>query len=199
MMVIKRIFDIILSVGALVILFPFLILVSVLIYTKLGSPIFFTQDRVGKNGKIFKMIKFRSMLNSRDKNGELLTDEERLTVFGRVLRSTSIDELPELINVITGDMSLVGPRPLLVEYITRYSKEQFKRHDVVPGITGWAQVNGRNSITWGNKFELDVWYIENWSMVLDIKIALMSVGIVFKRVGINQDHKVTMEEFMGAN
>lgn len=199
MMVVKRMFDISISIAIIVILFPLLILVSILVYIKLGSPIFFTQDRVGKNGKIFKMIKFRSMLNSKDKNGVLLTDGERLTTFGRVLRSTSIDELPELINVIKGDMSLVGPRPLLVEYITRYSKEQFKRHDVVPGITGWAQVNGRNSITWESKFELDVWYVENWSMVLDIKIIVMTGGKVIKRVGINLDDKVTMGEFMGMN
>jgi lipopolysaccharide/colanic/teichoic acid biosynthesis glycosyltransferase len=199
MMVVKRMFDIIISILAIVMLFPVLILVSILVYTKLGAPIFFTQDRVGIDGTIFKMIKFRSMLNSKDNYGKLLTDGERLTPFGKVLRSTSIDELPELINVIKGDMSLVGPRPLLVEYITRYSKTQFKRHDVLPGITGWAQVNGRNLITWENKFELDVWYVENWSMALDIKIISMTVGKVLKRAGVNQDNKVTMEEFMGVN
>jgi lipopolysaccharide/colanic/teichoic acid biosynthesis glycosyltransferase len=199
MVIAKRMLDIILSIAAIVVLFPFLIIVSILVYTMLGSPIFFTQDRVGRNGKVFKMIKFRSMLNSRDKNGDLLTDGERLTPLGNILRSTSIDELPELINVIKGDMSLVGPRPLLVTYITRYSKSQFKRHDVLPGITGWAQINGRNLITWEKKFELDVWYVENWSMLLDIKILLMTVSKVVKRAGINQDGNVTMEEFTGMN
>ena len=147
MMVIKRMLDIILSIVTIVVLIPFLIILSIMVYTRLGSPIFFTQDRVGKNGKIFKMIKFRSMSNLKHKNGELLTDKKRLTPLGRILRSTSIGELPELINVIKGDMSLVGPRPLLVEYITRYSERQFKRHDMLPGLTGWAQINGRNLIT----------------------------------------------------
>ena len=197
--VVKRMLDIILSIVAIVILFPILIIVSIVVYIMLGSPIFFTQNRVGKNGKVFKMIKFRSMLNSKDKNDVLLEDNKRLTPLGRVLRSTSIDELPELINVLKGDMSLVGPRPLLVEYISRYTERQFKRHNVVPGITGWAQINGRNLITWEKKFELDVWYVENWSMLLDIKIVLMTVGKVFKRAGINQDDNVTMEEFTGMN
>lgn len=199
MKVVKRMLDIILSIAAIIILFPILIIISIVVYIMLGSPIFFTQNRVGRNGKIFKMIKFRSMLNSKNKNDELLEDNERLTPLGRVLRSTSIDELPELINVIKGDMSLVGPRPLLVEYIPRYSKKQFKRHDVFPGITGWAQINGRNLISWEKKFELDVWYVENWSMLLDIKIILMTVVKVFKRAGINQDDNVTMEEFTGMN
>lgn len=197
--VVKRLFDIILSIVAIVVLFPILIMVSVLVYTMLSSPIFFTQNRVGKNGKIFKMIKFRTMLNSKDKSGELLTDAERLTPLGRLLRSTSIDELPELINVIKGDMSLVGPRPLLVEYIEIYSKRQFKRHDVIPGLSGWAQINGRNAITWENKFDLDVWYVENWSILLDVKIVLLTIVKVFKRAGINQDDNVTMEKFTGMN
>lgn len=197
MMGIKRIIDCILSIAAIVILFPLLIIVSILVYSKLGSPIFFTQDRVGRYGKIFKMIKFRSMLNSTDKNGELLTDSTRLTSFGRFLRGTSIDELPELINVIKGDMSLIGPRPLLVEYITRYNERQFKRHDVPPGLSGWAQINGRNLISWEKKFELDVWYVENWSLLLDIKIMLMTFSKVLKKSGINHDDNVTMEEFMG--
>jgi lipopolysaccharide/colanic/teichoic acid biosynthesis glycosyltransferase len=197
MMVVKRMVDIILSIVALVVFFPLLIIVAILIRTRLGSPIFFTQDRVGKNGKIFKMIKFRSMLNSKDKNGDLLADGKRLTSLGSVLRSTSIDELPELINVIRGEMSLVGPRPLLVEYITRYSKRQYRRHEVLPGLTGWAQINGRNIISWEKKFELDVWYVENWSILLDIKIIIMTFGKVFKKSGINQDDNVTMEEFMG--
>lgn len=197
MMFVKRLFDIILSIVAILILFPLFIIVSILVYTRLGSPIFFTQDRVGKDGKIFKMMKFRSMVNSKDKNGELLTDGKRLTPLGRVLRSTSIDELPELINVIKGDMSLVGPRPLLVEYITRYSKRQFKRHDVLPGLSGWAQINGRNIISWEKKFELDVWYVENWSILLDVKIILMTISKVFKKSDINQNDDITMEEFMG--
>ena len=197
MMFVKRMIDFILSIIAIVVFFPLLIIVSILIYTRLGSPIFFTQDRVGKNGKIFKMIKFRSMLNSKDKNDELLTDGKRLTPLGRVLRNTSIDELPELMNVIKGDMSLVGPRPLLVEYITRYSKRQFRRHEVLPGLTGWAQINGRNIISWEKKFELDVWYVENWSILLDIKIIFLTFRKVFKKSGVNQDENVTMEEFMG--
>lgn len=152
----KRIIDIIGSLAGLIILSPVFLVVGVLVYSKLGSPIFFTQERVGKDGKIFKMIKFRTMLDSTNKFGELLDDEERLTPFGKKLRSTSLDELPELINVLKGDMSLVGPRPLLVEYIPLYSKHQFRRHEVNPGITGWAQVNGRNSIDWETKFDLDV-------------------------------------------
>jgi lipopolysaccharide/colanic/teichoic acid biosynthesis glycosyltransferase len=197
MMFVKRMIDFILSIVALVVFFPLLIIVSILVYIKLGSPIFFTQDRVGKNGNIFKMIKFRSMVNSKDKNGELLADGKRLTRFGRVLRNTSIDELPELMNIIKGDMSLVGPRPLLVEYITRYSKRQFRRHEVFPGLTGWAQINGRNIISWEKKFELDVWYVENWSILLDIKIIFLTFSKVFKKSGINQDDNITMEEFMG--
>jgi len=197
MMVVKRILDLSLSIVTLVLLFPVLILVSILVYTRLGSPIFFTQDRVGKNGKIFKMMKFRSMVNSKDKSGELLSDKKRMTHLGKILRSTSIDELPELINVIKGDMSLVGPRPLLVEYITRYSKRQFRRHEVLPGLTGWAQINGRNIISWEKKFELDVWYVENWSILLDIKIIFMTFSKVFKKSGINQDENITMEEFTG--
>lgn len=197
MRVVKRLIDVICSIAGVVVFFPLLLIVSILVYTRLGSPVFFTQDRVGKNGKIFKMIKFRSMRNSKDKNGDLLADGKRLTPLGRVLRSTSIDELPELINIVKGDMSLVGPRPLLVEYIERYSERQFKRHDVLPGLTGWAQINGRNIISWEKKFELDVWYVENWSILLDIKIMLMTVIKVFKKADINQDDNITMEEFMG--
>lgn len=198
-MLIKRMIDIILSTVAIVVLFPFLILVSILVYTRLGSPIFFIQDRVGMKGKIFKIIKFRSMLNSEDKNGKLLPEQDRLTHLGRVLRSTSIDELPELINVIKGDMSLVGPRPLLVKYIPLYSKRQNIRHNVRQGITGWAQINGRNAISWEKKFELDVWYVENQSLFLDLIIIFKTVGKVFKRSGINHDDNVTMESFNGYN
>ena len=165
----KRIIDIIGSLAGLIILSPVFLIVSILVYIKLGSPIFFTQERVGKNGKIFKMIKFRTMLDSTNKFGELLDDEERLTPFGKKLRSTSLDELPELINVLKGDMSLVGPRPLLVEYIPLYSKHQFRRHEVKPGITGWAQVNGRNSIDWETKFNLDVEYVYKNTFLNSIK------------------------------
>ena len=171
----KRVFDIIASLMGLILLSPVILITAILVRTKLGSPIFFTQDRVGKDNKIFKMIKFRTMSDERDEYGELLSDEYRLTSFGKFLRSTSIDELPELINVLKGDMSLVGPRPLLQEYIPLYSKEQIRRHDVLPGLTGWAQVNGRNSISWCDKFKLDVWYVDNQSFILDIKIILITI------------------------
>ena len=195
----KRIIDIACALIGLIILSPLLLIVSILIYTKLGSPIFFTQERVGKDGKIFKMIKFRTMLNSTNELGELLDDEERLTSFGKLLRSTSIDELPELINVLKGDMSLVGPRPLLVEYIPLYSKHQFRRHEVKPGITGWAQVNGRNSISWATKFDLDVEYVDKFNLIMDMKILLLTVLKVLQRDGINQEGNVTMEKFTGCN
>lgn len=195
----KRIIDIIGSLAGLIILSPVFLVVSVLIYSKLGSPIFFTQERVGKDGKIFKMIKFRTMLDSTNKFGELLDDEERLTPFGKKLRSTSLDELPELINVLKGDMSLVGPRPLLVEYIPLYSKHQFRRHEVNPGITGWAQVNGRNSIDWETKFDLDVEYVDKFNLIMDIKILFLTVLKVIKRDGINQEGNATMEKFTGTN
>lgn len=196
---IKRIIDIVLSLLGIIILSPVLVITAILVKTKLGSPIFFTQERVGKDGKIFKMIKFRTMLDAKDKWGEALPDEERLTPFGKFLRSTSIDELPELINVLKGDMSLVGPRPLLVEYLPLYSKEQFRRHELRPGITGWAQVNGRNSINWSERFKLDVDYVNSYSLVKDFKIIIMTVGKVIKRDGISQDGHVTMEKFNGNN
>ena len=195
----KRIIDIICSLTGIIILSPIFLIVSILVYTKLGSPIFFTQERVGKDGKIFKMIKFRTMLDSTNKFGELLNDEERLTPFGKKLRSTSLDELPELINVLKGEMSLVGPRPLLVEYIPLYSKHQFRRHEVNPGITGWAQVNGRNSIDWNTKFDLDVEYVDNFNLFMDIKILFLTVLKVIKKDGINQDGNSTMEKFTGSN
>lgn len=198
-MLFKRVFDLIFCLIALILILPFSLMLAIAIYFKLGSPIFFTQDRVGKNGKVFKMIKFRSMLNSKDKAGNLLSDEERLTAFGRALRSTSFDELPELINVIKGDMSLIGPRPLLVEYIPLYNEKQFKRHNVLPGITGWAQVNGRNSISWNEKFQLDVWYVENWSVWLDLKIFFKTIWKIVERDGISQQGKSTMERFNGLN
>ena len=195
----KRVFDIIASLMGLILLSPVILITAILVRTKLGSPIFFTQDRVGKDNKIFKMIKFRTMTDEKDKDGELLSDEYRLTSFGKFLRSTSIDELPELINVLKGDMSLVGPRPLLQEYIPLYSKEQIRRHDVLPGLTGWAQVNGRNSISWCDKFKLDVWYVDNQSFILDIKIILMTILKVVKRDGINQEGEVTSDYFNGYN
>lgn len=195
----KRIIDIVCSGLGLIILSPILVIVAILIRFNLGSPIFFTQDRVGKDGKIFKMIKFRTMLDATDKWGEPLPDEERLTPFGKLLRSTSLDEFPELINVLKGDMSLVGPRPLLVEYKEMYSTEQWRRHEVRPGITGWAQVNGRNAIGWSERFKLDVEYVDNQSLFMDIKILFMTALKVVKRDGISQEGHVTMEKFNGTN
>ncbi|MGL5352577.1 MAG: sugar transferase [Clostridium sp.] len=198
-MIIKRTLDIIISLIALILLLPILLIVGVLIYFKLGSPIFFIQERVGKDNKIFKMIKFRSMKNTTDKNGELLNDSERLTSFGKKIRSLSIDELPELFNILKGDMSLIGPRPLLVEYLKLYNEDQIKRHNMKPGLTGWAQINGRNSINWGEKFRLDLWYVKNWTLRLDVKIFFMTIKTVIKKDGINYDDSVTMEYFDGSN
>ena len=195
----KRIIDIILSAIGLILLSPILVIVSILIRLKLGSPIFFTQDRVGKGNKVFKIIKFRTMKDVRDINGNLLAESERRTSFGNKLRDLSIDEIPELINILKGDMSLVGPRPLLVDYLQYYNDEQIKRHNVLPGLTGWAQVNGRNSITWKEKFKLDLWYVNNYSLKLDIKIVFMTIYKVLKRDGINQGTEVTMERFNGMN
>ncbi|MDB2091689.1 sugar transferase [Clostridium paraputrificum] len=197
--IIKRIFDFTASLCGLILLSPILIVVALLIRLNLGSPIFFTQDRVGKHNKVFKMIKFRSMKDGVDKDGNLLPDEMRLTKFGRMLRSTSLDELPELINVLKGDMSLIGPRPLLVDYLPLYSEDQIRRHNVLPGLTGWAQINGRNNLSWNEKFNLDVWYVDNWSLILDIKIFFLTIYKVFKREGISQDGNVTMERFNGFN
>lgn len=197
--VVKRTIDIVCSGLGLIVLSPILLITAVLIRIKLGSPIFFTQDRLGKDGKVFKMIKFRTMLDAVDKWGEPLPDEERMTSFGQLLRSTSIDELPELINVFKGDMSLVGPRPLLVEYKELYSLEQFRRHEVRPGITGWAQVNGRNTLGWSERFKLDVEYVDNYNLFMDIKILFMTVLKVVKRDGISQEGHATMEKFNGNN
>ena len=196
---VKRAIDIVCSGLGLIVLSPILVIAAILIRKNLGSPVFFTQDRIGKDGKVFKMIKFRTMLDATDKYGNQLPDEERLTSFGKLLRSTSIDELPELVNVFLGDMSLVGPRPLLVEYKDLYSTEQWRRHEVRPGITGWAQVNGRNSISWSERFKLDVEYIDNYNLILDIKILFMTVLKVIKKDGISQDGHVTMEKFNGNN
>lgn len=195
----KRLFDFIVALSAFVMLLPIIIIVGIFIRTKLGSPILFTQDRPGLNGKVFKMMKFRTMLDGNDKHGNLLPDDERMTPFGAFLRSTSLDELPGLFNVLKGDMSLVGPRPLLVQYLPLYSNEQARRHNVRPGITGWAQVNGRNAISWDEKFKLDVWYVDNQSFWLDIKILLLTVKKVFVREGISADGHVTIEPFKGSN
>ena len=195
----KRLFDFLVALCAILTLLPVIFFVAVLIRFKLGSPILFTQDRPGLNGKTFKMMKFRSMLDGKDKQGNLLPDGERMTPFGAFLRSTSLDELPGLFNVLKGDMSLVGPRPLLVQYLPLYNAEQARRHNVRPGITGWAQVNGRNAISWEQKFKLDVWYVDNQSLLLDFKILLLTVKKVFVREGISADGHVTIEPFKGSN
>ncbi|MEQ8156322.1 MAG: sugar transferase [Clostridiaceae bacterium] len=199
-MVIKRLFDIVISLIALVILSPVLLVTAIMIRYKLqGGPVFFQQDRIGKNGKVFNIIKFRTMLDLRDEQGKLLPDEKRVTSFGQALRSLSIDELPQLLNVLKGNMSLVGPRPLLAEYRNLYSEKQFRRHEVLPGITGWAQVNGRNSITWSEKFDMDVWYVNNRSLILDIKIIMLTVLKVLRKMGVNQEGIATVEKFNGFN
>jgi lipopolysaccharide/colanic/teichoic acid biosynthesis glycosyltransferase len=195
----KRFLDITLSLMALIFMAPVIFVVAFLVYIKLGTPILFKQKRIGRGGRIFKMYKFRTMLDFRDSRGNLLSDEERLSTFGRVLRSTSLDELPELINVLKGDMSLVGPRPLLIDYLSLYSEEQMKRHDVLPGITGWAQINGRNEITWQQKFQYDLWYVKNRSFNLDIKIIFMTIRKVLKREGIYARGRETVERFNGFN
>lgn len=195
----KRTFDILLSFIALILLSPVIFITAFFIYKKLGSPVLFRQMRPGLNGKSFEMIKFRTMKDVVDKNGRSLPDSERLTPFGMKLRSTSLDELPGLWNVFKGDMSLVGPRPLLVEYLPLYSAEQARRHDVRPGVTGWAQINGRNAISWQDKFKLDVWYVEHQSLWLDIKILLLTIKKVFIKEGISATEHVTMPEFMGNN
>lgn len=194
----KRVFDIIISLLALIFLWPIMLITAVFIHFKLGSPVLFKQVRPGLYGKPFKMLKFRSMLDATDIGGNLLPDVERLTRFGRILRSTSLDELPGLFNVLIGDMSLIGPRPLLMEYLPLYSAEQARRHEVRPGITGWAQVNGRNAISWEDKFKLDVWYVDNRSIWLDLKILFLTVKKVFVREGISADGEATMSKFTGS-
>lgn len=193
----KRLLDFILSLIAIIILSPVYIIVALLVKIKLGSPVLFTQDRPGLNEKIFKMYKFRTMTSETDNEGHLLPDEVRLTSFGKLLRSTSLDELPELFNILKGDMSIVGPRPLLVKYLPRYNEEQKHRHDVRPGLTGLAQVNGRNTITWEDKFKYDVEYTKNVTFINDVKIILETVLKVLQREGISSDTSVTMEEFRG--
>ncbi len=195
----KRTLDIVLSVIFLIFFWWLYIVLYFLVKKNLGSPVFFSQDRPGKDEKIFKMYKFSSMLNSTDSKGKLLSDVERLTKFGKLLRATSLDEIPEIWNVLKGEMSFVGPRPLLVQYLERYNSEQKKRHNVRPGITGWAQVNGRNAISWEQKFKLDVEYVEKYSFLMDMKILFLTVKKVFVREGISQDGNVTMEEFKGGN
>jgi len=194
----KRIFDILVIILSFFILIPIVLLVSLMVKFKLGSPILFKQFRTGLNGKVFNMIKFRTMTCVYDENANLLPDSQRLTKFGKFLRSTSLDELPSLWNVLNGDMSLVGPRPLLVEYLPLYSERQSRRHEVKPGITGWAQVNGRNAIIWDEKFDLDVWYVDNRSVWLDIKILWLTVKKVIARDGISQKNHVTMDKFRGS-
>ena len=197
MFFIKRLFDVIVSVAGLILLSPLLALLAVLVRINLGAPVFFRQERPGLHEKIFRLYKFRSMKDAVDRNGNELPDAERLSRFGSLLRASSLDELPELFNVLKGEMSLVGPRPLLVKYLPLYNEEQHRRHDVLPGITGWAQVNGRNAISWEEKFRLDVWYVDHWSPLLDLKILFMTVKKVFIREGISAENQVTTEEFHG--
>jgi lipopolysaccharide/colanic/teichoic acid biosynthesis glycosyltransferase len=193
----KRLFDLVLTIPAMILLLPVVLIVALLVRIKLGSPVLFRQTRPGLNGQLFTVLKFRTMTDARDANGDLLPDETRLTPFGALLRRTSLDELPELINVLRGDMSLVGPRPLLVQYLPLYSPEQARRHAVRPGITGWAQINGRNAITWEEKFQYDVWYVDHASFRLDLSILLITVWKVLSRQGINSPGQATMPNFEG--
>lgn len=196
----KRVIDFCIAFVTLSILFfPLLIITVWLHFANKSAGAFFTQERPGKNGKIFKVIKFKTMTDERDAEGNLLSDADRLTPVGKFVRSTSIDELPQLINILKGDMALIGPRPLLVKYLPLYNKEQARRHEVRPGITGWAQVNGRNNISWAKKFELDVWYVDHCSFLLDMRIFLMTIRKVFIREGISSDTSATMEPFTGNN
>ena len=195
---VKRILDIVLTLIGLIVLSPFLIVLALVVRIRLGSPIIFRQLRPGYKGKPFWIYKFRTMTEAEDVHGNPLPDAERLTKLGTILRETSLDELPELFNVLRGEMSWVGPRPLLMQYLERYSPEQARRHDVLPGITGWAQINGRNVITWEDKFRLDVWYVDHWSVILDIKILVQTFVKVIKREGISQPGHATAEEFMGS-
>ncbi len=193
----KRFFDLVLTIPGFLLILPLLLILALLVRVFHGSPIFFSQVRPGENGRPFRMLKFRTMTNARDAAGTLLPDNERLTSFGRFLRSTSLDEFPALLNVLKGEMSLVGPRPLLMEYLPLYSPEQHRRHEVKPGMTGWAQVNGRNAISWEEKFRLDVWYVDNWSLWLDIRILAMTMLHVLLRKGINHNETETMPFFKG--
>ena len=194
---VKRTIDLFAGIAGLVILSPVLAILAIIIRAKLGSPILFRQQRPGLGGRGFVIYKFKTMTDQYDAAGRLLPDEQRLPTLGRFLRSTSLDELPELINVLKGDMSIVGPRPLMMKYLDRYTPEQARRHEVKPGITGWAQINGRNAISWEDKFKLDVWYVENWNIWLDIKIILKSIWMVTTRQGVTQQDRATVDEFMG--
>ncbi len=193
----KRIFDLLLVIPALIVFLPLLTITALCVRFLIGRPILFVQQRPGLHGRPFYLYKFRTMTEGKDQKGNLLPDSERLTPFGRFLRKTSLDELPELWNVLKGDMSLVGPRPLLMEYLDRYTPEQARRHEVRPGITGWAQVNGRNAISWEERFSLDVWYVDNWSLWLDCKILALTVFKTLKREGITEAGEATMSKFMG--
>ena len=197
-MPVKRLFDLLVASVVLLLLFPVLLVVAMLVRARIGSPVLFSQQRPGLHGKAFRIHKFRTMTDARGADGELLPDAERMTGFGAFLRSTSLDELPALWNVLKGEMSLVGPRPLLMEYLPLYSPEQARRHDVRPGITGWAQVNGRNAISWEEKFRLDVWYVDNRSLWLDLRILYLTARKVFAREGISAEDHVTMEKFTGS-
>jgi lipopolysaccharide/colanic/teichoic acid biosynthesis glycosyltransferase len=193
----KRALDLALALPALLLLAPIYLGIAALVRLKLGTPVLFRQQRPGLHGREFTLLKFRTMTDARDSYGDLLPDAQRLTRFGRFLRSTSLDELPELINVLKGDMSLVGPRPLLIQYLVRYTPEQMRRHEVLPGLTGWAQINGRNALSWEQKFALDVWYVERQSFWLDLRIIMLTVWKILKREGISQAGQATMEEFAG--
>lgn len=193
----KRIFDLLIAIFGGILVSPVLLIVAILVRFRLGKPIIFAQVRPGYGGRKFTLYKFRSMSNERDRSGTLLSDKDRITPLGRFLRATSLDELPELYNVIRGEMSLVGPRPLLEKYLDRYNREQARRHDVLPGITGWAQINGRNNISWEDKFKLDVWYVDNQSRLLDIKIMWLTLWKVLRREGINESENATSHEFLG--
>jgi lipopolysaccharide/colanic/teichoic acid biosynthesis glycosyltransferase len=193
----KRVFDIAVSLGAIALLWPFILIIGLLVAARFGRPVFFTQVRPGRHGKPFRIVKFRTMTNDRDAAGSLLPDAARLPPFGRFLRATSLDELPELLNVLRGEMSLVGPRPLLMEYLSLYTPEQSRRHEVRPGLTGWAQVNGRNNLPWAERFSMDVWYVDNRSFWLDLKILVMTLFNIVRSRDISQEGHATMERFRG--
>lgn len=195
----KRIFDLVLTLLTMLVALPLMALIAILVWLKHGRPVFFRQMRPGYRGVPYQVVKFRTMTDARDQDGNLLPDEQRITSLGRFLRSTSLDELPELFSVLRGVMSWVGPRPLLLQYLDRYNPEQARRHEVLPGITGWAQVNGRNILTWEDKFRLDVWYVDNWSIWLDLKILVLTFWKVVTREGISQPGHATAEEFMGSD
>lgn len=194
---IKRAIDVALSFLAIIVLSPVMFIVAILVRIKLGTPVIFKQERPGLHGNIFTLYKFRTMTDAKDQNGRLFPDEDRMTDFGRRLRSASLDELPEFFNILKGDMAFVGPRPLLVKYLSRYSQRQKRRHEVMPGLTGYAQINGRNSLSWEERFEMDIWYVDHINFILDVKILFKTVSIVLKKDGINSETSATMEEFKG--